>query len=148
VARLLIVAPDAGPPPTWDLDEDWVHLTDDPADRAHREAALRRRMALAGACRPRPRVAVDDDDLAHRAGRWVALSPTEAAVVRALAAREGRAVPRAELATAAWAAEVRDDRAVDGVVRRARAKLAVLGVAIHGVSGVGYLLHVGPPPAA
>ena len=41
--------------------------------------------------------------------------------------------------------EAREDRAVDGAVRRARTKLRDLGVEIHGITGVGYLLEVGTP---
>jgi two-component system, OmpR family, response regulator len=149
VPRLLIVDPVAAPPPSWDPDEDWVGADEDPADLAHREQTLRRRVALLDRPPPpRPRLVVDREDLVHRSGRWVALSPTEAAVVRMLAQGEGRVLSRRTLAEAAWPGERRDDRAVDGVIRRARSKLAALGVEVHGVTGAGYLLEVGPSPAA
>jgi two-component system, OmpR family, response regulator len=145
IPRLLIVEGGATPPRTWDLDEDWVT---DPGEVGHRERTLRRRVSLlADPTGLPPVVTVDDDDLVHRTDRWVALSAIEAALVRLLLDREGRAVGRPELAAAAWPDQQRDDRAVDGAIRRARPKLAPLSVAIHGLAGVGYLLDVVSGPA-
>lgn len=149
VPRLLLVAAGVSPPSCWALDEDWVAEDADPAERAHRERTLRHRLSGGPVPTPRavPGVFVDEDGLVRRDGRWVALSALEAALVRPLLAERGRCVGRPALAAAAWPGQDREDRAVDGAVRRLRAKLHPLGVEIHGITGAGYLLEVvGPAP--
>ncbi len=148
IPRLLLVSPGSAPPPVWAVDEDWLWTDAPPEDRAHREATLRRRLDLiAGpASTPPSSIVLDGDGLARRHGRWVALSDLEVRLVRPLLAANGRCVSRAVLLEAAWAGEERHDRAVDGAIRRVRSKLRSLGVQIHGIAGVGYLLEVGAAP--
>ena len=150
VPRLLLVAPGARPPASWSVDEDWIQADAASEERAHREATLRRRLDLVADPPPRPHcgLVVDEDGLARRDGRWVALSDLEVRLLQALLRRPGRCIPRPELLAAAWPGEARPDRAVDGAIRRVRAKVAPLGVRIHGITGVGYLLEVASGPAA
>ena len=150
VPRLLVVSAGASPPKAWAIDEDWILAEAPTAERGHREATLRRRLDQR-IQPPRWRVVgvtLDNDGLVRREGRWVALSGLEVRLVAVLLAERGRCVSRARLLEAGWPGQQRDDRAVDGAVRRARAKLAVLGVEIHGITGAGYLLEVGTAPAA
>jgi DNA-binding response OmpR family regulator len=58
-------------------------------------------------------------------GRALMLSVRELDLLAALARRSGRVVPRGELYTTVWGAELRDqDRSVDVYVHKLRAKLA------------------------
>jgi len=148
IPRLLLISPGASPPPVWAVDEDWLSADASLEDRAYREATLRRRLELVTDPAP-PVVAgmvVDEDGLARRHGRWVALTDLEVRLVRPLVAANAHCVSRAELLEAAWPGEERRDRAVDGAIRRVRTKLRPLGAQIHGITGVGYLLEVGAAP--
>jgi hypothetical protein len=148
IPRLLLVAPGARPPSPWELDEDWIAEDAPLEDRRHRERTLRQRLALVA--RPGAEVdhglVVDDDGLVRRGGRWVALTDLELRLVRPLVAAPGRCVSRAVLLEAGWPGEARATRIVDGAIRRLRAKLRPLDVAVHGITGVGYLLEVGAGP--
>lgn len=148
IPRLLLVSAGATPPSVWALDEDWILASAPAAERGHREATLRRRLDRRAEPPRRPTVgvAIDDDGLVRREGRWVALSELEVRLIAVLLAARGRCVSRDRLLEVGWPGQERDDRAVDGVVRRARAKLAALGVEIHGITGAGYLLEVGAAP--
>ena len=147
VPRLLLVSPGATPPAVWGVDEDWISVEAPASERADREMTLRRRLLLRRDPRTPPvGVVLDADGLVRRAGRWVALSELETRLVGLLLAAAGRGVSRAQLLDAGWPGQEREDRAVDGAVRRARTKLRDLGVEIHGITGVGYLLEVGGAP--
>ncbi|HEY5888479.1 MAG TPA: winged helix-turn-helix domain-containing protein [Acidimicrobiales bacterium] len=149
IPRLLLVSPGAAPPPVWAVEEDWLWTDAPVGDRAHREATLRRRLDLiAGPAPPlTSSIALDEDGLVRRHGRWVALTELEVRLVRPLLAANGRSVSRADLLQAGWIGERRHDRAVDGAIRRMRSKLRPVGVQIHGITGVGYLLEVVAAPA-
>ena len=147
VPRLLLVSAGATPPTTWGVDEDWISVDTPDAERLDRETTLRCRLELRRApTTPTVGVTLDEDGLVRRAGRWVALSDLETRLVGLLLAAAGRCVSRAQLLDAGWPDQEREDRAVDGAVRRARTKLRDLGVEIHGITGVGYLLEVGGAP--
>ena len=147
VPRLLLVSHGARPPGVWGVDEDWISVDAPAAERSDRETTLRRRLELRGSpTSPTVGVVLDEDGLVRRAGRWVALSEIETRLVGLLLAAAGKCVSRAQLLDAGWPGEEREGRAVDGAVRRARTKLRVLGVEIHGITGVGYLLEVGGTP--
>ena len=147
IPRLLLVRPGSSPPPAWSVDEDWLWTDAPPYDRAHREATLRRRLDLvARPAPPRAAVALDEDGLVRRHGRWVALTDLEVRLVRPLLRANGRCLSRTALLEAGWSGEERHERAVDGVIRRVRSKLRPLGVEIHGITGAGYLLEVGAAP--
>jgi DNA-binding response OmpR family regulator len=149
IPRLLLVAPGEGPPLEWDVDEDWIQASATPEERSHREATLRRRLDLVDQPAPAARcgVVIDPDGLARRDGRWVALSDLEIRLVGPLLQSVGHCVTRARLLEAGWPGQPRPARAVDGAVRRLRAKLRPLDVRIHGITGAGYLLDVGDRPS-
>ena len=108
---------------------------------------MRRRLDLvARPAPPRAAVALDEDGLVRRHGRWVALTDLEVRLVRPLLRANGRCLSRTALLEAGWSGEERHERAVDGVIRRVRSKLRPLGVEIHGITGAGYLLEVGAAP--
>ena len=75
-------------------------------------------------------------------GRTLSLSVRELDLLAALARREGRIVPRAELYETVWGAPLRDqDRSVDVYVHKLRTKLAIAlpeGGFIHTHFGFGY----------
>jgi DNA-binding response OmpR family regulator len=79
------------------------------------------------------------------AGHTLALSMRELALLEALAQREGRIVPRAELYETVWGAPLRaDDRSVDVYIHKLRVKLgdALPGWSyIHTHFGFGYRLE-------
>jgi DNA-binding winged helix-turn-helix (wHTH) protein len=148
IPRLLLVTPGASPPIAWEVDEDWIAFSAPEDERAHRVATLRQRLHLVARppTGPHCAVVIDEDGLARRDGLWVALSELEIRLVGPLLADTGHCVSRSRLLEAGWPAEERPSRAVDGAVRRLRAKLAPLGVRIHGITGSGYLLEVGAVP--
>jgi len=136
LASLLVVAAGHRPPETWGPLEDWLREPIDPIELYTRRERLRRRLAA------RAPAAFDGDGLLHRGPHWVALSPTEALLVEALLARQGAPVARPDLVAA-----IRPDsgvdahRALDTFVRRARERLAPLGLVIHTVRGTGFMLE-------
>jgi len=135
-ATLLVVAAGHRPPEAWGPLEDWLRQPFDSVDLYARRERLRRRL---DACAP---ARFDDDGLLQRGRRWVALAPREDRLVRALLPHQGRPVPRAALVEALYP-ETREDphRALDTFVRRARTHIAPLGLAIHTVRGIGYMLE-------
>jgi DNA-binding response OmpR family regulator len=88
---------------------------------------------------------LDEDGVLHVDDRWVAVSPLEARLLAELLERPGTLVRRPDLVRAAWpATPPRDERALDGVLKRLRRRVAPLGVRIHTVSGSGLLLEYAP----
>ena len=66
-----------------------------------------------------------DERQAVAAGRTLALSLRELELLEALARRQGRIVPRAELYETVWGGALRaDDRSVDVYIHKLRVKLA------------------------
>lgn len=135
VPRLLLVEPGAQPPEDCAADEDWIRSPADPIDLQHRLQALHRAWAT-------PLVQVDDDGLLWRDHRWVALGEVERALVVALLERPGRLVGRKVLYASAWPDGGVDTRALDRGMARIRPKLEPLGLQIHCVTGVGYLMVI------
>lgn len=134
---LLLVAPDAEPPSELRELEDWLRLPLDPTELAERQEALRHRAA-----RGSP-LSVDDAGLVHRGRRWIALPPAELALFRPLFASIGRVVARADLLASARAQGVIvDARWLARPMRRLRERLHELGLEVHTVRGVGYLLDM------
>jgi DNA-binding response OmpR family regulator len=86
-----------------------------------------------------------DERQAVAAGRTLALSLRELELLEALARREGRIVPRAELYETVWGGSLRaDDRSVDVYIHKLRVKLgdALPGWQyIHTHFGFGYRLE-------
>ncbi len=135
VARLLLVEAGHAPPDDLHDHEDWIRTPADPVDLHHRLAALRRQVQV-------PCLHLDDSGLLWRGERWVALGDVELALVRVLLDRAGHLVRRAVLQTAAWPAGGVDERALDRGIARVRSKVAGLGLSIHCVTAMGYLLEV------
>jgi hypothetical protein len=137
--RLLLISPGVAPPHVVDELEDWVRFPLDAEELEVRVATLAKR---ARDVEPRPwGLVLDADGMLHHEGRWVALAPMEELVLARLLERPGEVVTRIDLTRAAWP-EVTpaDPRAVDGVVKRLRRRLASLGVRIDTVGRVGFLV--------
>ena len=137
--RLLLVEPGEAPPLSDDELEDWIRFPLDPDDLALRSRTLEER---ARTVLPRATgLVLDADGLLHREDRWVALPRLEAQLFAQLLERPGEVVLREVLAGAGWpGGRPADERAVDGVIKRLRRRIAPLGVTIHTVAGSGFLL--------
>lgn len=134
--RLLLVDSAAEPPATVDPLEDWVRVPVDPSDVQARVMTLTRR-ADGEATAP----AVDDDGLLHHRSGWVALSPLEAAIARALTERYGAVVGREALSRRAWPDGVPTRNALDVQMVRFRRRVEPLGLEVRTVRSRGYLLQ-------
>jgi DNA-binding response OmpR family regulator len=135
--RLLLVEPAADPPTTVDPLEDWVRMPVDPGDVQARAATLTRRADGGGSAVP----LVDDDGLLHHRERWVALSPLEASIARALTARYGAVVGREALSKRAWPEGAPSRNALDVQMVRFRRRVEPLGLEVRTVRSRGYLLQ-------
>jgi hypothetical protein len=138
--RLLLVAADAAPPET-DAASDWVRLPVTPRDLEARLSGLRRHHAGAA-----PRV--DDHDVLWRGNRWVALSPAEADIVRALLDLGPGVVSRDAIACKVWPDGVPTGRPIDARLPRLRGRLAEVGLRVHTVRRRGFLLESTAIPGA
>jgi DNA-binding response OmpR family regulator len=141
--RLLLLAADQMPPIVGDELEDWLRFPLDPEDLGIRTSTL---LARARQVVPRPfSVTLDEDDIAHADGRWVALAPLEARALARLLERPGAVVSRRTLIRACWPSRLPEDRrALNGIVGRLRRRVASLGLRIHTVPRSGYLLDYAP----
>jgi hypothetical protein len=137
-ARLLLVGSEESPPLTVDPLEDWVRLPAGEADVQARLATLAKRAAGASTMPE-----VDDDGLLHYYGRWVALSPVEQALGRAMTERFGAVVGRDLLARRAWPGGAPTRNALDVHILRLRRRIAPLGLEVRTVRSRGYLLQAG-----
>jgi len=133
--RLLLVDAEAEPPTTVDPLEDWMRMPADPSDVQVRVATLARRADGGGF------PAVDDDGLLHHRGRWVALSPLETAIARALTERYGAVVGRDLLARRAWPGGMPTRNALDVQMVRFRRRVEPIGLEVRTVRSRGYLLQ-------
>ncbi|HEX7133066.1 MAG TPA: helix-turn-helix domain-containing protein [Iamia sp.] len=139
--RLLVVADDDPPPLVWDDREDWIREGAGEVETASRAARLARSPTADPDRTARP--VLDADGVLHASGgRIVVIPPLEAAILGALLDRTNRVVRREDLHRAAWPSGDRDGRAVDGRVRGLRRRTEGMGITIHTVRGVGYLLEV------
>jgi DNA-binding response OmpR family regulator len=134
--RLLLVEAAADPPATVDPLEDWVRMPVDPGDVQARVATLTRRADGSGAT-----PVVDDDGLLHHGDRWVALSPLEASIARALTERFGAVVGREALSRQAWPEGVPTRNALDVQMVRFRRRVQPLALEVRTVRSRGYLLQ-------
>jgi hypothetical protein len=132
--RLVLVDGIAAPPACADPLEDWVRIPAPDEDVRARMATL-----AARACESRP--TVDGDGLLHHEGRWVALSPVEQALGRALVERYGAVVGRDLLARRAWPGGAPTRNALDVHVLRLRRRVATVGLEVRTVRSRGYLLQ-------
>lgn len=134
VPRLLLIDPPWEPPLPVDPLEDWVGTNADPDEVRHRMANLAAR-AVNGS--PGPPVLEVGDILRFR-GRWIALAPSEVAILRRLVQDFDRCVPRHELGVDAM------DKAGQATfhthVHRIRRRIEPLGLVIETVRGHGLVL--------
>ncbi|HEY3141924.1 MAG TPA: winged helix-turn-helix domain-containing protein [Acidimicrobiales bacterium] len=137
--RLLLIGRGREPPVVDDELEDWVRFPLDADELELRTAVLLDRAREVPA---RPwGLRLDADGVLHREDRWVAVPPIEERVLARLLDHPGHVVHRDELVYAAWPETLpADGRAVDGVLKRLRRRVAPLGVRIDTVGRVGYLL--------
>ncbi|QYG91186.1 winged helix-turn-helix transcriptional regulator [Iamia sp. SCSIO 61187] len=140
--RILVVEDDAPPPLVWDRHEDWVRAG---SGRAEVEARSARLAARPAEPRPGPVVPMlDADGIVRTAdGEWAAIPPVEARLLAPLLDRADHVVHRADLLAAAWPQGGVNQRALDGRMKLLRRRVAPLGIKIHTVRGLGFLLEMG-----
>jgi DNA-binding response OmpR family regulator len=138
--RLLLVDPTALPPGDPDPLEDWVRLPADDRDVGARVATLEARSETEGLVPD-----VDDDGLLRFRGHWVALSPVERSLARAMVHRFGAVAGRDDLARAAWPGGAPTRNALDVHVLRLRRRIAPIGLEVRTVRSRGYLLQARAP---
>ena len=137
--RLLLVEDGQRPPMIVDCLEDWVRV---PASEQEVQARLEA-LEIRGKAHEHVAPGIDDYGVLRFRGRWVALSPVEARLTRALLARYGAVVSREALVKAGWSDEGAARNALDVHVLRLRRRLTALGLAIRTVRSRGYLLEEG-----
>lgn len=145
-ARLLLVEPGCRAPICPDPLEDWIRLEDSLEDRTVRRQALAElvRSYSNQSRQILQQVVVDETDLIHSRGNWVALPHIEAELVRVLLAREGGVASREVLLRVGWpdGAPKRND--LDVHISRLRKRLLGVGLAIRTVRSRGYALDLAP----
>jgi DNA-binding response OmpR family regulator len=138
--RLLLIEPGAAPPLAWDHLEDWTRLPADPADVEARIATLMLRNPSAEL----PSPLLDGDGILRVGPGWVALPPVEARITSVLLNRMDAVVPRRDLLAAGWpegeAQGSKTGNILDGRIKLLRRRLTKVGLQIHTVRGVGFLL--------
>lgn len=141
--RILEAEDDAPPPLVWDRQEEWVRTGAGRAEVEARSARLAERSA--GPVRPGPVTPVLDADgiLRTADGNWAAIPPVEARLLAPLLDRADHVVHRADLLRAAWPQGEVNPRALDGRMKLLRRRVAPLGLTIHTVRGLGFLLEGG-----
>jgi two-component system OmpR family response regulator len=141
VPRLLVLEGPVAPPVGMDALEDWVRPPISPEELRRRSAALRAR-ALAGV------PVIDGSDILRFGGRWIALSPSDATVMRALVDAYQCLVEREDLVSRVWPGSEPRRNALDLRVLRLRRKIAPLHLMIRTVWRKGYLLDSASPDMA
>jgi len=139
--RLLLLTDEAAPESADSL-EDWIRL---PADERDVRARVARLATRAENRQPAPQV--DGDGLLRYRGRWVALSPIEAALAAILVDRLGTVVGRDALGRRAWPDGTPTRNALDVHMLRLRRRIATLGVEVRTVRSRGYLMQAAQPRA-
>ena len=135
IPRLLLVEPEAEPPPSTSCIEDWLRL---PVD----DASLRARLvALAAHASRHPMVPSLDrhGQLSHR-GETVFLSSTDQRIAEVLVEHFGQVVDEQMLLDRARP-DGRNDQTLRVNVSRLRRRIAPLGLVITCVRGHGYLMQ-------
>ena len=123
IPRLLLVEPEAAPPITDDVLEDWIRLPADHRELTSRVESLRRR---AGALLTGP--LLDRHRRLKFRGRWTNVTPTEERLLVRLADRFDDLVPSGELLTMGWPDQAPSANAVRVTFHRLRARLRPLGL--------------------
>ena len=84
---------------------------------------------------------IDDFGVVRHRGSWLAVSPTQEAIMRYLIERFGEPASRTQVAAAIWPEGGPDPHAIDVHIHRLRPRLKKLGLVIHTLRGRGYLLE-------
>jgi len=139
VPRLLIVDAAHEPPNPLGLGEDWVPWSATDEELVARAEHLLERMAEYAAVAP----TLGPDRVLTRAGARVALSPSEATIVRTLLEQSGSVVARDHLERLLWPdGRVPGHRSLDYVVQRLRRRIANLDICINTARGRGFVIYV------
>jgi DNA-binding response OmpR family regulator len=138
--RLLLLNGESTPPELTDCLEDWIRLPADDRDLRARVATLSSRAET-----EQPAPQVDGDGLLRHRGRWVALSPVEAALAVTLVDRFGAVVGRDALARRAWPHGAPTRNALDVHMLRLRRRISPLGLEVRTVRSRGYLMQAAQP---
>jgi DNA-binding response OmpR family regulator len=135
--RLLMLSATADPPLCDDELQDWVRVPSDPLEVNARVQALQLRAA-------RLRwPSLDDNGRFSVGGRWIALSPIELRLMRALVDQFSAMVTRAELARRAWPEGEPTRNQLDVRLRGLRRRLRPMGLRISVFRGRGFALQWG-----
>jgi len=123
IPRLLFVEPDAAPPITEDVLEDWIRLPADPRELSSRLENLRRRakMLLTSPL-------LDRHGRLMFRGRWTNVTPTEERLLARLARRFDGVVPTSELLAMGWPDVAPSANAVRVTFHRLRVRVRPLGL--------------------
>ncbi|MGH3469257.1 MAG: winged helix-turn-helix domain-containing protein, partial [Thermocrispum sp.] len=137
--RLLVIESGALPPLCVDALEDWVRPPISKEDLAARTAALQSRALVERVPQ------IDSNDVLRVGARWLALSASEAEVMRPLVADFRNVVYRSELANQVWGDDSSERRnALDLRILRLRRRLEAMQLQIVTVWRKGYLLDAMP----
>ncbi|MEA2843511.1 MAG: two-component system, OmpR family, response regulator [Actinomycetota bacterium] len=137
----LLLLGDGPPPAGLGPLEDWIRV---PAGELDLLARMRRLSGLATGTADPP--VVDEEGILHVGDLWTALSPTEAALARALSARFGNLVAREDLLAALRPPGDRRARTLDLQICRLRRRIATVGLVVSSIRNRGYVLEAAPPP--
>jgi DNA-binding response OmpR family regulator len=137
IPRLLMLSAAADPPLCEDELQDWVRIPSDPLEVNARLQALQLR-----AERLR-QPAIDESGRLAVGGGWIALSPIEAQLMRALVDQFGSMVTRTELAQRAWPDGTPTRNQLDVRLRGLRRRLRPMGLRISVFRGRGFALQWG-----
>lgn len=135
--RLLLVDPEAEPPVSTDVLEEWVRLPVSAADTKARVRGLVARIERSGEQTP---VLFGDGVLEYRSNR-IYLSPLQARAAAPLIERFGAVVGRQDLAGRAWPDEEPSTNTLDVTIGRLRRVVESAGLHIRTVRSRGYLLE-------
>lgn len=135
IPRLLLVEGGAAAPMCVDLLEDWVRPSISEEDLRMRAATLQAR------ARSRNAPLVDDEGILRHAGRWLALSPLEARLMRSFIQDYCLVVARDALMRRGWSGNRPRRNALDLQILRLRRRIAPLDLAIRTVRARGYVLE-------
>lgn len=139
VPRLLLIDSDAEPPNPTGLGEDLVRLPTSEEELIATAEKLLERIAGLASVVP----TIDADRVLRRAEASVALSPSEATIVRRLLDQSGTIVTRGELERLLWPdGVVPGQRSLDYVVQRLRRRVADLNICINTSRGRGFVIYV------
>lgn len=138
IPRLLLLDGGTAAPLCIDELEDWVRAPASRDDLNARTATLHARAAAETV------PVVDSDEVLHYGGRWLALSPVEVRLMRALVDAYHNVVSRGALIEQGWPENNGQEprrNALDLHIFRLRRRIGALRLAIRTVWGRGYLLE-------